>query len=138
MSLYVLDTDTVTLLLRGHPTVCKRSVVHAPQDLAITIVTVEEILSGWYSQIRRAKKDDSLLRAYSALQEAVEFTARVQILPFDRGALSGYKRLRISAPRMGTNDLRIAAIVQERTATLVTCNTRDFKHLPGMRVEDWS
>jgi predicted nucleic acid-binding protein len=73
MSLYVLDTDTVTLLLHGHPQVSYHAAAHPPSDLSITIITVEEILTGWYSQIRRAKKDDQLARAYAALQEAVEF-----------------------------------------------------------------
>jgi predicted nucleic acid-binding protein len=38
---------------------------------------------------------------------------------------------------VGTNDLKIAAIVQRHGATLATCNLRDFKRIPGMRLEDW-
>jgi len=138
MSLHVLDTDTVTLLLHGQPAVCQRAATQPAKDLAITIVTVEEILTGWYTQIRRARKDDQLLRAYSALQEAVEFTARVQILPFDRQALLRFKRLRAIAPQRGTNDVRIAAIAEHFNAILVTGNTADFKVFPGLQLEDWS
>src|SRR5262245_35515596 len=138
MSAYVLDTDTTTLLLRGHAAVCKRAGEQAPDSLVITIVTVEEILTGWYGQIRRATKDDQLLRAYTALQQAVEFIARIRILPLDALALQKFHDLKSGKFRLGTNDLRIAAIVQAQDATLVTCNLSDFKRLPSIKLEDWS
>jgi tRNA(fMet)-specific endonuclease VapC len=46
MSLWVLDTDTLTLLQHNHPAVCRHAGQHAPQELAITVITVEEQLSG--------------------------------------------------------------------------------------------
>jgi hypothetical protein len=45
MSLYVLDTDCLTLLLRGHTEMGRRVVAHDPAELALTIVTVEETLT---------------------------------------------------------------------------------------------
>jgi hypothetical protein len=44
---YTLDTDTTTLLLRGHPEVCARTAAVETEQLSVTIVTVEEILTGW-------------------------------------------------------------------------------------------
>jgi predicted nucleic acid-binding protein len=35
-------------------------------------------------------------------------------------------------------DLRIAAIVPENNATLVSRNLRDFQRVSGLVVEDWS
>jgi hypothetical protein len=46
MSLYVLDTDCLTLLLHGHGTICEKAAAHDPSELAVAIVTVEEILTG--------------------------------------------------------------------------------------------
>lgn len=41
MSLRVLDTDTITLWLRGHSSVCQRVAAEKPDNLAVTIITVE-------------------------------------------------------------------------------------------------
>lgn len=138
MSRWVLDTDTLTLWLRGHEGVATRIVQTPPQHLAITIITVEEVLRGWYTQVRRARDDAQLARAYRALQEAVEFTRRIQILPFDLPAITRYRQLRIFHRRTGASDLRIAAIVLEQESTLVTRNTSDFVDIERLQLEDWS
>ncbi len=55
MSLYVLDTDTLSLYERLHPSVCRHMATVPPNDRAITVITVEEQLSGWYAMLRQAK-----------------------------------------------------------------------------------
>ena len=52
MSLWVLDTDVLTLWLRGQESITARVAATPPHQLAVTIITVEEILGGWYTQIR--------------------------------------------------------------------------------------
>ena len=47
MSLHILDTDTLTLFQAGHVTICQRAKDHLQKELAITVLTVEEQLSGW-------------------------------------------------------------------------------------------
>jgi tRNA(fMet)-specific endonuclease VapC len=138
MSFYVFDTDSLSLLLHGHPDVCRRAAAHDPAELSLSVVTVEETLTGWYAQIRRAKKDEQVLRAYSALQETVQFCGRVRILPFDAAALARFQALRAAHRRTGTNDLRMAAITLIHDGTLVTRNSRDFKDIPGLKLEDWA
>lgn len=50
MNLFVLDTDMLTLLEVGHPLVAERVRNCAPENLAISVVTVEEKLTGWPAQ----------------------------------------------------------------------------------------
>ena len=138
MSLWVLDTDTLTLWFRGHETIAARVATTLPQQLAVTIITVEEILRGWYTQIRRARDDEQLARAYQALQQTVEFARDVQLLPFDLPGIRRYRQLRTRHRRIGTNDLRIAAIVLKNQGILVTRNTTDFADIPGLQLDDWS
>ena len=55
MSLYVLDTDILSLLQLNNPHVAKRVLSHSPDELAVTIISVEEQVRGWFTVVRRAK-----------------------------------------------------------------------------------
>jgi tRNA(fMet)-specific endonuclease VapC len=59
-------------------------------------------------------------------------------LGFDEAAAMVFQRLRRSRLRIGTMDLKIAAIVLARDATLLSRNLDDFSQIPDLRVEDWT
>jgi len=82
MSLYVLDTDIVTLYRRGHEAVMRHALLHTPEELAITAITVEEQLSGWYALLRQVKTSADLTRVYDRLVETVMFLSSIHILSF--------------------------------------------------------
>ncbi len=138
MSLHILDTDTLTLFQDGHPTVCKRVKDHPQKDLAITVLSVEEQLSGWYTALRQAKQVEKLAWAYRRLAENIRFLSRLQILAFEEPAIRRYEELTKLKLKVRKMDLRIAAAVLEAGATLVTRNVRDFKLVPGLAWTDWS
>ena len=87
MSLYVLDTDHLTLLRRGHATVVARVAATPVSDMAITIVSVEEQLRGWFTQVRKSRDADGLARAYQGLSDVVDMAKTVRVLPFSRAAV---------------------------------------------------
>jgi tRNA(fMet)-specific endonuclease VapC len=138
MDLYVLDTDILSLYQRGHVTVCDRVERHELGTLAVTIITVEEQLSGWYTVRRRRKGRKELAHIYDQFTESVRLLARMQILSFTERAIDQYERLRQLKLRVRTNDLRIAAIALENSAIVVTRNRVDFEQIPGLQIEDWS
>jgi predicted nucleic acid-binding protein len=51
---------------------------------------------------------------------------------------SRHRTLRKAYPRLGSSDLKIAAISIAHDATLLTRNTRDFSQIQNLRMEDWS
>jgi tRNA(fMet)-specific endonuclease VapC len=126
MSLYILDTDHFTLYRYGHETVTQR------------VVTIEEQLTGWYTQVRKARNAEKLTRAYAGLFQVTEAIRRTQVLPFTAEAVARYLELRKQLPRVGKLDLAIAAIVLEMKGTVVTRNRNDFKQVPNLQIDDWT
>jgi tRNA(fMet)-specific endonuclease VapC len=138
MSLYVLDTDILTLLQAGHAAVLLNVSAQPPQNVAITILSAEEQLSGWYTAVRQAKQDDKLAHAYQRFAASVRSFATLTILDYNLDCIHRYDALRQLKLNVRKMDLRIAAVVLENGATLVTRNARDFKQVPGLTFVDWS
>jgi tRNA(fMet)-specific endonuclease VapC len=118
MSLHILDTDTLTLFQGGHADVCKNARSHPQNELAITVLSVEEQLSGWYAALRQAKDVDKLAWAYRRLAQNVAFLSRLQIIAFDEHAIRRYQGLAKQKLKVRKTDLRIASTVLESDATL--------------------
>jgi tRNA(fMet)-specific endonuclease VapC len=138
MSLYILDTDTLVLYEEDHEQVRQRVHSHPLHELATSVITVEEQLSGWYTLLRRVKKREQLARAYKRLADNVEVLVGFHILTFTEPAIDRFEQLKTLKLGVKRNDLRIAAIVLENGGTLVTRNTRDFRDIPGLSIVDWS
>jgi tRNA(fMet)-specific endonuclease VapC len=138
MSLYALDTDTLTLYKRNDPLVVQRVEACPPDDVAITVITVEEILTGWYTYMRRARQPNQLEFGYQQLADSVRFLGTWKILSFPQPAIARYNQLNALRLNIGKMDLRIAAIVLEHSAILVTRNVRDFQRVPGLVIENWA
>jgi tRNA(fMet)-specific endonuclease VapC len=138
VSLYVLDTDHVTLYQRNEPRVVTRIAGKSYENIAVTLITAEEQLRGWLKYIRRASSREGLVLAYARLRLALDYFCRIRMLDFDDHACTSYESLRQQRIRIGTRDLRIAAIALSVGGILVTRNQRDFSSVPGLILEDWS
>lgn len=135
---FVLDTDSVSYQQLGRPAITARLAQIDPRQVAITVVTVEEQIQGRLAAIRRQRDPAGLPRAYHLLQATTAYFCRVPVLPFDEAALASYRELVRRKVRIGTQDLRIAAIVLARGAILVTSNQRHFAQVIGLAIEDWN
>jgi tRNA(fMet)-specific endonuclease VapC len=138
MTPYVLDTDTLTLFQEHHPRVVHVVAQHPTADLAITVLSVEEQLSGWYTRLRRAKDIDDLAAVYQRMTATTASLARFQILSFTKPAILRFGQLQALKLGVHKMDLRIAAVTLENGGTVVTRNRRDFQRIPGLVLEDWS
>lgn len=138
MSLYVLDTDILSLYQEGHAGVRKHVSQHWPHELSTTIISVEEQLSSWYTLRRRVRGRDQVARVYERFARNVRMLARLQILSLSAEAIDHYEVLHRSKLGVQRNDLRIAAIAIDYSAIVVTRNRTDFERIPGLQVENWA
>lgn len=135
----VLDTNHFREL-RENSEVGQRlqSRIESPEvDTFTTIVTAEEALSGWVAFIRRHRAGLDQLNGYERLHTCIETLSKLAILPFDREAALTFHELDKLRPRIGTMDLKIAAICLAHDALLLSRNLVDFEKVPGLRVENW-
>jgi tRNA(fMet)-specific endonuclease VapC len=135
----LLDTDAFTLHQVGHKLFMTRfqSATEVP---AIAIVTQVEALRGRHEALLKAEDGARLLRAQQGLVRTVQHLALFSVIPFDDVAADEFDRLRQNKKlkKIGRGDLLIAAITLANEATLVTRNLRDFRRVPGLRVENWA
>ncbi|MEH1824099.1 MAG: type II toxin-antitoxin system VapC family toxin [Nostoc sp.] len=137
MSLWILDTDSVSLFQRGNLEIARRLNMIEAGELAITIVTVEEQLRGRFQVIRRAAAND-LVSAYEKLQVTFDSLKSFNVLRFTPEAQVLYTNLINQKIKVGRQDLRIAAIALSVNGILVTRNNRDFCQVPNLVLENWT
>jgi len=105
---------------------------------ATTIVSYEEQIRGWMSILSSATSMAKQIDAYQKLLQQLRNYCSFKVLAFDDAGAVAFQRLKSLKPRLGTLDLKIAAIVISRNAMLLSRNLRDFKQIPGLQVEDWT
>jgi tRNA(fMet)-specific endonuclease VapC len=138
MSLWILDTDHISLLQRNHPNVKQRLTSIDPNKIFVTVITFEEQMRGRLNQVKQAKSQQSLISAYHALRETIEDYKRLNLLDFDKDAYSCHMNLLRQKIRIGSQDLRIAAIALSVDGIVVTRNQKDFGKVPNLKTEDWT
>ncbi len=77
------------------------------------------------------------MAAYQRLEQDLLAFRVLRLLPYTDAADALVREWRKQKLRVGTHDLRIAAIAVAHGATLVTRNRRDYESVPGLRLEVW-
>jgi tRNA(fMet)-specific endonuclease VapC len=128
---YMLDADTVSYALRGQGGVAERLLEHRPSDLCISSVTLAELEFG--AEAERSKKLRQAVRA---------FVNDVQVAPFDESAAQRFGSIAASLSRrgrlIGTFDTLVAAHGLSLGVSVVTNNTKHFRQVAGLKVENWA
>lgn len=137
--MYVLDTDILSLLVRGQERVARRTRA-ADDEVVLTVISMIETLQGRFAAVLKAEDGEQLLLAQRRLVESERDLEAITVLPVNAGAAAEFDRLRRDRKlrKIGRADLLIAAIVLANRGTLVTRNVKDFRQVPGLRVENWA
>ena len=137
----ILDTDLLSLLERANSsalTLQLRLDAIDPQDVVTSVISYEEQMRGWLAHSAQADTTQKMLVVYERIQRHLQTFRDLTVLPFDLKAASQFELLRQARIRIGSMDMKIAAICLANDATLLTRNLKDFGKVPGLKFEDWS
>ncbi len=129
----MLDTDTASYIIKGNaPAIDARLRLLKTRQVRISVVTRAELRFG----VRR-------LSGANRLAAEIEiFLSGVQTLSWDEAAADQFAEVQADLERMGTPigsmDTMIAAHAKAIQATLVTNNTRHFRFVKGLSIENWA
>lgn len=131
MSIYLLDTNTVSYLVQDHPAVIRRATSLPTAAIRISAITEGELVFG----LEKRRVSKHLYRSVT------ELLRRIDVLPWGRAAAKQYGALRATLERggkgLGDIDLLIAAHALSVGGILVTSD-RAFRNVPGLDIEDWA
>lgn len=126
---YLLDSNAVIALMKGHPGFVAKIRKHKPQDFAIPAIVAHELFYGAYKGQRVA---DNLARV-----DALQF----ETLDFDREDARKAGEIRAALAILGTPigayDVLIAGQAVARDLILITHDVREFQRVKNLRFEDW-
>jgi tRNA(fMet)-specific endonuclease VapC len=133
MPRYMLDTDMCSYIMRRSPDVVIKRLAKVPvSDVCISVTTKSELLYGVEVSPKR-KQDEAALDA---------FLRYVEILDFPDEASLHYAQIRADLKKrgamIGANDLFIAAHARTLGFTLITNNTREFRRVRNLSIENWA
>ncbi|HET9502538.1 MAG TPA: type II toxin-antitoxin system VapC family toxin [Hymenobacter sp.] len=133
MSPTLLDTDTLSLLLRQQPTVDSRAYEYMQVQgvLQFSIITYYESLSGLLyrdarQQLRQFQQLVALHEIVPLTTESVAISARIEA------------DLRSRGQSIGPTDTLIAGIALANNLQLATNNTRHFSRIEGLQLVNWT
>jgi len=141
MSLWILDTNVINQLHGYAPNVEKKLAGIKSKDVAITIITAEELISGWFNKISKANNQNelgNLIYSYKGFSATLAYLKEVRVLEFDQKSYEIYLQLRQQVKMKRTGDMRIAAIALSVDGIVVTRNQKDFGKVPNLKTEDWT
>ncbi len=133
MIAYMLDTDICSYLMRDtSPALLHKLQIVPSSAVCMSAITLSELSFGVANSRRRAE-----------IQLALDFLLQhVQVLDYPAAAAVEYGEIRAALKAkgalIGPNDMLIAAHARCLGLTLVTNNMREFKRVPGLKVENWA
>lgn len=128
----MLDTNICIYLIKQQPpSVLERFLSHPVGDIGISSITVAELAYGVSKSQHPAKNRLAL----------EQFLVPLDVAAFDQDAANSYGRLRAQLEQkgspIGSMDLLIAAHALSLGVRLVTNNQREFRRVPGLRLDNW-
>lgn len=128
---YMLDTNTCIFVIKQRPPSIRSTFKQHHGQLCVSAVTLMELIYG-------AEKSSAPEKNLGVVEG---FAARLEVLDYDHAAAAHSGQLRAELARAGTPigpyDQMLAGHARSRGLVMVTNNLKEFRRVPGLRVEDW-
>ena len=128
----MLDTNACIFAINNKRNVRDRFITEYPSGISISAITEAEL---WFGIENSGTPERNAITLRS-------FLTTVEIIPFDTLAAAEYGRVRAKLKRAGTpigdRNTLIASHAKALGLTLVTNNTKEFSHVEGLSLEDWT
>jgi tRNA(fMet)-specific endonuclease VapC len=133
MARYLLDTNTLVYIRQRRPAAARARLEGLSSgDAALSVISYGELVYGVEKSPNRVAK----------LRELEELVALIPVLPLPAEAGGFYGGIRAAlatrGEMIGSNDLWIAAHACAADLVLVTNNEREFRRVPGLKIENWA
>ena len=129
---YMLDTNILIYTIKNRPKKVREAFKKYSDYLSMSSVTLGELIYG-------AERSAQVTRN---LQDIDGLAARMDVLPFDDHAATHFGQVRAELAKkgkpIGPYDSMIAGHARALGLILVTNNMREFRRVPGLRVENWA
>jgi len=126
----MLDTDTVSLAIRGQGRVGEHLLAHRRSEICVSTIVVAELEYGV-----AARRSAKLKRAVGS------FIGGIDVVAFDMAAATRFGQIAAILARKGSPignlDTLIGAHALSLDVTMVTNNVKHFSRVPGLKVENW-
>jgi tRNA(fMet)-specific endonuclease VapC len=129
----MLDTNICIYLIKQRPpSLLARFRSFPIGDIGISVITMAELEYG-------ASKSSQPKKNREALEQ---FTSPLEVAAFDRQTTVAYGKIRAALEHkgrpIGALDFLIAAHALSLGVRLITNNEKEFRRVPGLRVENWT
>lgn len=132
---YILDTNVVSLLMKGDRNVIERLKMVARPDVCMPQPVVAEIAYG-IQRLSRSKRRAALISRFELLK------GEIQRVPWSDDVSEAFGTIKSALERKGERiedfDAAVAAHALAERSVLVTANVKHMTRVPGLQVEDWS
>ena len=130
---YMLDTNICIYIIRKKPEqVIRRLQELSLSDVCVSSITLSELEYGVEKSERRDRNKIAL----------ANFIAPIDVINYDDHAAARYGKIQYHLEKngmpIGALDILIAAHALAQGLVLVTNNEREFKRVPGLKLENWA
>jgi tRNA(fMet)-specific endonuclease VapC len=130
---FLLDTNICIYIRRKKPEhLLSRFKTLRHGEAVLSVITFGELLYGAEKSLHRSV----------ALKQLQELAELLPVMALPEAAAETYGRIRADLERkglmIGNNDLWISAHAKAAGLTLVTNNEREFRRIPGLKIQNWA